>query len=109
MDITLTTPIDPGSMDPGQTYNKVRIVFISIDPLLPCITLTLEVGCYLEGSWRRGLPLRRNVVVDASSTPSYEAIKALPTLDGELFEDAMLRSLYSAVQSVVPEYAGTVG
>lgn len=108
MEITLNTPFNPGDVDKGKTYNKLRIAYVSIDPLLKTLQLTVEVGCYVDEAWRIGVLGRKNLLVGEGDSPSYSELMTLPTLSEETFGAALIRVLYGYVQTKFPEYAGTV-
>ena len=108
MEITLNTPFNPGDADKGKTYNKLRIAYTSIDPLLKNIQLTIEVGSYVDELWRTGVLGRKNLLVGEEDDPSYSELLELPTLSEETFGEALERVLYGYVQTKFPEYAGTV-
>lgn len=48
MTIALTTPYDPGDLDPGQSYTHVRILRAVIDNTVPQVELTIVRG-FLSG------------------------------------------------------------
>jgi len=55
MPVLLTTPFNPGDMDPGQTYPRANIIFQSIRPEDEVITVQYEFGDVTSGlDWIRG-------------------------------------------------------
>ena len=108
MEITLTTSFNPGDADKGKTYDKLRIAYISIDPILKTVQLTLEVGSYDDEVWQPGVIGRQNLLIEESDTPSYSDLLELATLSEETFGEVLNRVLYGYIQTKFPEYAGTV-
>lgn len=108
MEVTLTTPFNPGDVDKGKSYDKLRIVYISIDPQLKTVQLTIEAGCYVNAEWHRSVLGRSNVVVGDEDDPSYTDIMGLVALEEETAEELINRVMYGYLQTKFPEYAGTI-
>jgi hypothetical protein len=109
MEIILTTPIEPGTLDPGTTYDRVRILNFSVDPLVRRIHVTMELGRRVDGEWRKGVLRPKTVEITDSSAPLYSEVFDSPLLPDSRFGPELARVACIAIQTAVPEFAGAIG
>jgi hypothetical protein len=89
----LTTPYDPGDLDPGQTYPRAKIVVQTIRPDQKAIDLTWSFGDVSGSDWIPGAadPGGQESIIEAD----YDTVVAsLPTDGSELIYNGAARVLY---------------
>lgn len=58
MPIQLTTPFNPGDLDPGKTYPIVKILDHTVDSRGGLITIHTAYGYLVDGVWQQGIMSR---------------------------------------------------
>jgi len=90
LSIDLTTPWDPGSADPGKTYDKCVVVNCYINPIMKYINLFYTKGYFVDGQFFSGvglIPEQRQINIE-----SYDALAiACSTGAGEQYFEGVLR------------------
>lgn len=135
MPITLNTPFDPGSFDPGKTYDKVKVSRFELDIINHRFVFSVARG-YLDGAvwvWARDpsgslLESEHQVIdvpevpplLDANSDPipgtgqtanpqfSILVTKLVGGDPNKTIYDRAAEEIYAWVVANLPEYAGTI-
>jgi hypothetical protein len=103
MPILLTTPYDPGSSDPGETYPRAKITGFSIDLHAKVVQVRLEYGDVVDGSWVRGkASLEPSVCIENKPAEPGPATTDYDDLVAELPEAE--ETIYAGAARVLYEY-----
>ena len=100
MPILLTTPFDPGSMDPGVSYPEAKIVSFGMHLEARVMNVRMEWGQTSEGIWTRGVKLEPFKFEGIN----YDQIVAMHP---ETYQ-TVKNDLYTVLQSIRPDLAGTI-
>ena len=104
MPILLTTPFNPGDVDPGATYAEAKITEFRIGiEHRKRIEVLVELGNTVDGEWVPGKVPAHSVLIEdlRESTPYTDVIMANPQLYG-----GMALVLYGLVQLFDPVLEG---
>ncbi len=114
MPITLTTAYDPGSLDPSQSYTKIKIITFAADVDTGAITMSVARGYdpgggFVEGKLNRksfsimDIPFMTDLLDDQSNpipgtghaaNPHFTTITGKQTAGVENIYDAVSEELY---------------
>lgn len=113
MPIQLTTPLNPGAMDPGTLYDHCRIARQTHDDNRLMIILNLDYGTLDGENWVPGQlqpssdsEYPSSVIIDGEAYTTM--ITTHQSLDGELTYAAVKRGLYEYLQTNYPALAGSL-
>lgn len=132
MSVTLNTSFDPGSFDPGKTYDKIKVISFTLDLYRLSISVTVGRG-YVDGSdwvWARGsageLLTTEHTIQDIPEIPDsldgngnsipgtgspadlqFSILVSKMGNSTKTIYDRAAEELYAWVIANLPEYAGT--